>query len=138
MARHRVRHHKDIVAIYTAEGAPSERTLARLQKLGGAAHEPLRLPIGHPLREFRQLASSVSETLLLAASAMAREVGAALHAPGLADPPEMCLEAILRKRAPKVEVVEEWRNITAGDLLVNHGHEVGRGSGGQHPARDWY
>lgn len=57
------------------------------------------------------------------------------NAPALADLPEICLEDILRKRAPKVEVVEEWRNITAGDLLVNHGHEVGRGSGGQHPAR---
>lgn len=54
----------------------------------GAAHEPPRLPIGHPLREFRQLASSVSETLLLAASAMAREIGAALHAARLADSEE--------------------------------------------------
>ena len=57
------------------------------------------------------------------------------NAPALADLPEISLEEILRSRLPEVDVVEEWRNILAGDLLVNHGHEVGRGSGGQHPAR---
>lgn len=57
------------------------------------------------------------------------------NAPALADLPEISLEEILRNRVPEMDVVEEWRNILAGDLLVNHGHEVGRGSGGQHPAR---
>lgn len=42
MARRSIRHHKDIVAIYTAAGAPSDRSLARVAKLGAAAHEPLR------------------------------------------------------------------------------------------------
>ena len=42
MARRSIRHHKDIVAIFTANGAPSDRCLARLRKLGGSAHESLR------------------------------------------------------------------------------------------------
>ena len=42
MARRNTRHHKDIVAIFAATGAPSDRCLARLVKLGPAAHEPLR------------------------------------------------------------------------------------------------
>lgn len=57
------------------------------------------------------------------------------NAPALADLPEISLEDIFRKRIEEVEVVEEWRNIVAGRLLINHGHEVGRGSGGQHPAK---
>lgn len=57
MARRTVRHHKDIVAIYTADGAPSERCLARLGALGADAHEPLRdilLGIYVPPRGARQ------------------------------------------------------------------------------------
>jgi hypothetical protein len=57
MARRNIRHHKDIVAIYTADGAPSDRCLARLVGLGAAAHEPLRdilLGIYTPPRGARQ------------------------------------------------------------------------------------
>ena len=57
------------------------------------------------------------------------------NAPALADLVGLTLEDILRTRLPKIEIIEEWRNILVGDLLVNHGHEVGRGSGGAHPAR---
>jgi predicted phosphodiesterase len=57
------------------------------------------------------------------------------HAPALADLPGFTLEEILQKELPDVDVVSEWRNITAGDLLIVHGHEVGRGSGGTNPAR---
>jgi hypothetical protein len=78
MARHRVRHHKDIVAIYTADGAPSERTLARLQKLGGAAHEPLRdilLGIYKPPRGARQGSlSTVAAAVALAACGVVEAV----------------------------------------------------------------
>jgi len=42
MARRNIRHHKDIVAIHAASGAPSDRCLARLAALGPAVHEPLR------------------------------------------------------------------------------------------------
>ena len=34
-----------------------------------------------------------------------------------------------------VEFVETWRVVKFGDLVAVHGHEVGRGSGGLHPAR---
>lgn len=57
------------------------------------------------------------------------------RAPELADLPGLTLEEILRSRLPDLDLVEEWRNITAGSLLINHGHEVGRGSGGASPAR---
>ena len=47
----------------------------------------------------------------------------------------MSLKDILGRFVPGILFVEEWRSIMAGDLLIVHGHEVGRGSGGQHPAR---
>jgi len=34
-----------------------------------------------------------------------------------------------------VEFVETWRAVKFGDIVGVHGHEVGRGSGGLHPAR---
>jgi hypothetical protein len=78
MARHSVRHHKDIVAIYTADGAPSERSLARLRKLGGAAHEPLRdilLGIYTPPRAARQgRMSTVAAAVALAACGVVEAV----------------------------------------------------------------
>lgn len=57
------------------------------------------------------------------------------HVPEIADLDDFSLVSILSSRLPRVDIVEEWRNITAGSLLINHGHEVGRGSGGVHPAR---
>lgn len=70
MARHSVRHHKDIVAIYTANGSPSERCLARLVGLGVTAHEPLRdilLGIYKPPHRARQgKMSTVAAAMALA------------------------------------------------------------------------
>lgn len=56
-------------------------------------------------------------------------------APQLEGIPGVSLAEILGRYVPGVLWVEEWRSIMAGDLLIVHGHEVGRGSGGYSPAR---
>ena len=57
------------------------------------------------------------------------------RAPDLASLPELSVESILRQYVPDVHVIEDDRLVKMGKLLVVHGHEVGRGSGGAHPAK---
>ena len=57
------------------------------------------------------------------------------NAPQLSGIVGVSVEEILGRFIPGVLFVEEWRSIMAGDLLIVHGHEVGRGGGGAHPAR---
>ena len=56
-------------------------------------------------------------------------------APDLTGLDALTLEAVFRNAVPDVHIVEDWRVIKLGKLVVVHGHEVGRGSGGQHPAK---
>jgi len=56
-------------------------------------------------------------------------------APDLMGLEQLTLEAVFRAQIPDVQIVEDWRVMKLGKLVVVHGHEVGRGSGGQHHAK---
>lgn len=56
-------------------------------------------------------------------------------APDLSGLESLTLEAVFAHHVPGVNIVEDWRVMKLGRLVVVHGHEVGRGSGGQHPAK---
>ena len=56
-------------------------------------------------------------------------------APDLIGLEQLTLEAVFSAQIPGVNIVEDWRVMKLGKLVVVHGHEVGRGSGGQHPAK---
>tara|TARA_Y100000114_G_scaffold124573_1_gene120411 strand:- start:47 stop:826 length:780 start_codon:yes stop_codon:yes gene_type:complete len=59
----------------------------------------------------------------------------AARAPELLGVPSFSLDRVLSDAGLSVNYVEDWRIARFGKLFVVHGHEVGRGSGGQHPAR---
>ena len=56
-------------------------------------------------------------------------------APELLGVPAFSLDRVLSDAGVDVNFVEDWRVAKFGKLFVVHGHEVGRGGGGQHPAR---
>lgn len=57
------------------------------------------------------------------------------RAPELLGVPSFSLERILTDSGMNVNFVEDWRVARFGKLFVVHGHEIGRGGGGQNPAR---
>lgn len=56
-------------------------------------------------------------------------------APDLSGLEALTLETVFAQYVPDVNLVEDWRVMKLGKLVVVHGHEAGRGSGGQHPAK---
>lgn len=56
-------------------------------------------------------------------------------APDLTGLDTLTLESVFRQYVPDANIVEDWRVLKLGKLVVVHGHEVGRGGGGQHPAK---
>lgn len=57
------------------------------------------------------------------------------RAPELLGVPSFSLERVLVDTGMNVNFVPDWRVTKFGKLFVLHGHEIGRGGGGQNPAR---
>jgi predicted phosphodiesterase len=57
------------------------------------------------------------------------------RAPELLGVPAFSLERVLSDAGMNVNYVDDWRVSRFGKLFVVHGHEIGRGGGGGHPAR---
>jgi predicted phosphodiesterase len=57
------------------------------------------------------------------------------RAPELLGVPAFSLERVLSDAGMNVNHVDDWRVSRFGKLFVVHGHEIGRGGGGGHPAR---